>query len=169
MSKGKSVQKTSEVLQETLDLMILKTLHAIGPLHGFGIARFDDERTTVGGTVAADDSGAYDRILGLVERERQVAAAVCRARIWDAVFGFVRAECSGTANQRGPQCASLLRITEGRHFAVHISDRPSGRLAAMDDLARIQSASRRTRARTRVAQSPHRPYASPTSDWATFR
>ena len=31
--------KTSEVLQGTLDMMILKTLHALGPLHGFGIAR----------------------------------------------------------------------------------------------------------------------------------
>jgi PadR family transcriptional regulator PadR len=29
----------SEVLQGTLDLMILKTLQAVGPLHGFGIAR----------------------------------------------------------------------------------------------------------------------------------
>ena len=29
----------SEILQGTLDLMILKTLHAIGPLHGYGIAR----------------------------------------------------------------------------------------------------------------------------------
>ena len=29
----------SEVLQGTLDLMILKALHALGPLHGFGIAR----------------------------------------------------------------------------------------------------------------------------------
>lgn len=29
----------SEVLQGTLDLMILKTLLALGPLHGFGIAR----------------------------------------------------------------------------------------------------------------------------------
>jgi PadR family transcriptional regulator, regulatory protein PadR len=29
----------SEVLQGTLDLMILKTLHALGPQHGFGIAR----------------------------------------------------------------------------------------------------------------------------------
>lgn len=29
----------SEVLQGTLDLIILKTLHALGPLHGFGIAR----------------------------------------------------------------------------------------------------------------------------------
>ncbi len=32
-------QKKSEVLQGTLDLMILKTLHALGPQHGFGIAR----------------------------------------------------------------------------------------------------------------------------------
>ncbi|SFS10891.1 transcriptional regulator, PadR family [Granulicella pectinivorans] len=29
----------SEVLQGTLDLMILKTLQALGALHGFGIAR----------------------------------------------------------------------------------------------------------------------------------
>jgi PadR family transcriptional regulator, regulatory protein PadR len=29
----------SEVLQGTLDLMILKTLHALGPQHGFGVAR----------------------------------------------------------------------------------------------------------------------------------
>jgi PadR family transcriptional regulator, regulatory protein PadR len=29
----------SEILQGTLDLMILKTLYALGPQHGFGIAR----------------------------------------------------------------------------------------------------------------------------------
>jgi PadR family transcriptional regulator, regulatory protein PadR len=29
----------SELLQGTLDLMVLKTLNALGPLHGFGIAR----------------------------------------------------------------------------------------------------------------------------------
>ena len=34
MTTGKS-----EVLQGTLDLMILKTLHALGPQHGFGVAR----------------------------------------------------------------------------------------------------------------------------------
>ncbi len=40
MSKGIAGEvKRSEVLQGTLDLMILKTLHALGPLHGFGIAR----------------------------------------------------------------------------------------------------------------------------------
>ena len=40
MSKGhEHARKKSDVLQGTLDLMILKTLQAIGPLHGFGIAR----------------------------------------------------------------------------------------------------------------------------------
>jgi PadR family transcriptional regulator, regulatory protein PadR len=40
MTKGPSDSTDkSEVLQGTLDLMILKTLYALGPLHGFGIAR----------------------------------------------------------------------------------------------------------------------------------
>lgn len=34
MPEGKS-----EILQGTLDLMVLKTLEAMGPLHGYGIAR----------------------------------------------------------------------------------------------------------------------------------
>ena len=36
MSKG---APKSEVLQGTLDLMVLKTLQALGPLHGYGVAR----------------------------------------------------------------------------------------------------------------------------------
>jgi PadR family transcriptional regulator PadR len=36
MSKGAA---KSDVLQGTLDLMVLKTLEALGPLHGYGIAR----------------------------------------------------------------------------------------------------------------------------------
>ena len=40
VSKGVTLDvKKSEVLQGTLDLLVLKTLHALGPLHGFGIAR----------------------------------------------------------------------------------------------------------------------------------
>src|SRR4051794_12871155 len=40
MSKGAANNpKRPEVLQGTLDLIILKTLQALGPLHGFGIAR----------------------------------------------------------------------------------------------------------------------------------
>ena len=32
-------EKKTEVLQGTLDLMVLKTLESMGPMHGFGIAR----------------------------------------------------------------------------------------------------------------------------------
>ncbi len=32
-------QGKSEILQGTLDLMVLKTLEVMGPLHGYGIAR----------------------------------------------------------------------------------------------------------------------------------
>ena len=32
-------ESRSEMLQGTLDLMVLKTLDAMGPLHGYGIAR----------------------------------------------------------------------------------------------------------------------------------
>lgn len=46
MSKEKS-----DILQGTLDLMVLKTLHAMGPLHGYGIAKrieqFSDEALLV--------------------------------------------------------------------------------------------------------------------------
>jgi len=39
-AKETGLQKMkSEVLQGTLDLMVLKTLDAMGPLHGYGIAR----------------------------------------------------------------------------------------------------------------------------------
>jgi len=40
MSKGKHAEtQKSEVLQGTLDLMALKVLDALGPQHGYGIAR----------------------------------------------------------------------------------------------------------------------------------
>jgi transcriptional regulator len=40
MAKGAILSADkSEVLQGTLDMMILKTLRVLGPLHGFGIAR----------------------------------------------------------------------------------------------------------------------------------
>lgn len=38
MAKGSTAART-EVLQGTLDLMVLKTLESLGPQHGYGIAR----------------------------------------------------------------------------------------------------------------------------------
>jgi transcriptional regulator len=40
MAKGRAASSSRfELLQGTLDLMVLKTLEAMGPLHGYGIAR----------------------------------------------------------------------------------------------------------------------------------
>lgn len=39
MPAAKSPPSKSEILQGTLDLMVLKTLEAMGPLHGYGVAR----------------------------------------------------------------------------------------------------------------------------------
>jgi PadR family transcriptional regulator, regulatory protein PadR len=40
MSKGRNAEaQKSEVLQGTLDLMVLKVLETLGPQHGYGIAR----------------------------------------------------------------------------------------------------------------------------------
>ena len=38
MSQGRQ-QSKADILQGTLDLMVLKTLAAMGPLHGYGLAR----------------------------------------------------------------------------------------------------------------------------------
>jgi transcriptional regulator len=56
----------SEVLQGTLDLMVLKTLDALGPLHGYGVARrieqvSDDRLRLNEGTV-------YNSLLRLVQQ-----------------------------------------------------------------------------------------------------
>jgi PadR family transcriptional regulator, regulatory protein PadR len=57
VAKGRIAAKT-DVLQGTLDLMVLQTLESIGPLHGYGIARHieqisDDILTLNEGTVYA--------------------------------------------------------------------------------------------------------------------
>jgi DNA-binding PadR family transcriptional regulator len=39
MSKESAKTSKTDLLQGTLDLMVLKTLDALGPLHGYGIAR----------------------------------------------------------------------------------------------------------------------------------
>lgn len=39
MTKGRTGPSKIDVLQGTLDLMVLQTLESMGPLHGYGIAR----------------------------------------------------------------------------------------------------------------------------------
>jgi PadR family transcriptional regulator, regulatory protein PadR len=64
--------KKSEVLQGTLDLMILKTLRALGPLHGFGIARRIEQ---VSGDVLQLNEGTVYMSLLRLQQQGWISAA----------------------------------------------------------------------------------------------
>jgi PadR family transcriptional regulator, regulatory protein PadR len=63
--------KKSEVLQGTLDLMILKTLQALGSLHGFGIARRIEQ---VSGDVLTLNEGTVYTSLLRLQQQKWIAA-----------------------------------------------------------------------------------------------
>jgi transcriptional regulator len=54
-----------DVLQGTLDLMVLKTLEGLGPTHGFGIARRIEQ---VAGNVELTQGSIYPALVRLEER-----------------------------------------------------------------------------------------------------
>jgi PadR family transcriptional regulator len=56
----------SEVPYGTLDLMVLKTLAAMGPLHGFGIARRIEQ--IAGGAFALNQGTIYPALLRLEQK-----------------------------------------------------------------------------------------------------
>jgi PadR family transcriptional regulator, regulatory protein PadR len=56
----------SEVLQGTLDLMVLKALHALGPQHGFGIARRIEQVSE--GVLSLNEGTVYTSLLRLQQR-----------------------------------------------------------------------------------------------------
>jgi transcriptional regulator len=55
-----------EVLQGTLDLMILKALDALGPLHGFGLARRLEQVS--GGVLRLNEGTVYTALVRLGQR-----------------------------------------------------------------------------------------------------
>ena len=59
-------EKKSEVLQGTLDLMVLKTLYAMGPQHGFGIARRIEQVS--GGVLDLNEGTVYTALLRLQQQ-----------------------------------------------------------------------------------------------------
>ena len=61
-----TADKRSEVLQGTLDLMILKTLESMGPLHGYGIARRIEQVS--GDTLSLNQGTIYPALLRLEQR-----------------------------------------------------------------------------------------------------
>ena len=66
MGEGKS-----DVLQGTLDLMILKTLESMGPLHGYGIARRIEQ--TSGDVLSLNYGTLYPALLKL-EQEGAISS-----------------------------------------------------------------------------------------------
>ena len=76
-------EKKSDVLQGTLDLMVLKTLYAMGPLHGFGIARRIEQLSEE--VLQLNEGTVYTSLLRLLqqgwidaEQLKRQAAKACR-------------------------------------------------------------------------------------------
>src|ERR671915_350858 len=88
MSKG-TTGKKSDVLQGTLDLMILKTLQAIGPLHGFGIARRLEQLSEE--ALRLNEGTVYTSLLRLQQA------------------GWIKAEWGGSENNRKAKFYSVTK------------------------------------------------------------
>jgi PadR family transcriptional regulator PadR len=59
-------ENKSDVLQGTLDLMVLKTLESMGPLHGYGIARRIEQVS--GNAISLNQGTIYPALLRLQQR-----------------------------------------------------------------------------------------------------
>src|SRR5262245_21766917 len=66
MAKGASESGKSDILQGTLDLIVLKTLDALGPQHGFGIARRIEQVS--GDVLQLNEGTVYTALMRLTER-----------------------------------------------------------------------------------------------------
>ena len=80
----------SDVLQGTLDLMVLKTLESMGPLHGYGIARRIEQVSDNG--LSLNQGTIYPALLRLQQR------------------GWVKAEWGTSETGRRAKFYSLSRI-----------------------------------------------------------
>jgi PadR family transcriptional regulator PadR len=79
----------SEVLQGTLDLMVLKTLDAMGPLHGYGIARRIEQLSEE--TLRLNEGTVYASLLRLMQK------------------GWIRSEWGASENNRKARFYSITR------------------------------------------------------------
>ena len=79
----------SELLQGTLDLMVLKTLDALGPLHGYGIARRIEQISE--DMLRLNEGTVYASLLRLAQK------------------GWIRSEWGASENKRKARFYSLTR------------------------------------------------------------
>jgi len=80
----------TDVLQGTLDLMVLKTLESMGPLHGYGIARRIEQVS--GDGLSLNQGTIYPALLRLEQR------------------GWVKAEWGTSESNRRARFYSLSRL-----------------------------------------------------------
>jgi len=79
----------SEVPYGTLDLMVLKTLHTMGPLHGYGIARRIEQIAQ--GSLALNQGTIYPALLRLEQK------------------GWIESEWGASENNRRARFYSITR------------------------------------------------------------
>ena len=96
MPEGKS-----DILQGTLDLMVLKTLDTMGPLHGYGIARRIEQASE--GVVELNQGTIYPALLRLQQR------------------GWIRSEWGTSENNRRARYYSITRAGQ-RQLTVETRD-----------------------------------------------
>ncbi|HEY1217367.1 MAG: PadR family transcriptional regulator [Bryobacteraceae bacterium] len=78
-----------DLLQGTLDVMVLQTLHAIGPLHGYGVARRIEQIS--GNQVLLNQGTIYASLVRLQQR------------------GWIAAEWGASDNNRKAKFYSITR------------------------------------------------------------
>jgi PadR family transcriptional regulator, regulatory protein PadR len=83
-----------DILQGTLDLMVLKTLESMGPLHGYGIARRIEQVS--GETLILNQGTIYPALLRLEQR------------------GWIKAEWGKSEANRRARFYALTRTGKGR-------------------------------------------------------
>ena len=79
----------SEVLQGTLDLMVLKTLDAMGPLHGYGVARRIEQLSEE--LLHLNEGTVYASLLRLAQK------------------GWIRSEWGASENKRKARFYSITK------------------------------------------------------------
>jgi PadR family transcriptional regulator PadR len=107
----------SEILQGTLDLMVLKTLDAMGPLHGYGIARRIEQLSD--DVLHLNQGTIYASLLRLIQR------------------GWIKSEWGVSDNNRKAKFYSLTRSGR-KQLDVQSKNwrRISGVMGRLLDLAR---------------------------------
>jgi transcriptional regulator len=111
-----------DLLQGTLDLMVLQTLAAMGPLHGYGIARRIEQVS--GDTVLLNQGTIYASLVRLQQR------------------GWISAEWGTSANNRKAKFYSITKsgrkqLSQDAAYWQRVSD-VIGRVLALQEGSRDQ-------------------------------